>query len=675
MNYHKKYLKYKNKYLILKNKIQTGGERPYMFAMKEINLIKDLDMKKYLNPLHGFIMDKTGFISNNYFLHKNKLIDTKESKLIFHICKQVTNSIEITNKIYTTIKPREFGRFITLIYCDYIEKLNAYKLKLTTSSTKLKKTYQTTHKEEYKCLKIKLDNLKNKFDNDETTLKSYDLSSTFKVNTSEKNKNIFHILLYCLWWILGDKQGVKDYYLGINDTLTIINKYVLETYPIIEIPETYIEDIYTDEDLKQNINEIQDEILVLIKATISPFKIFSTDRNSQFRGHSFSDCGEVSLRNFFNLLIFDGTKFDINKLFPFGINNKLIEYYRVFDTFIKQASNIPRTFDGEEFTAREAWNVLISKYARDDVKFSKSADTFGYDITPGMCLSGTMENFERAIKNLLPGFTTWSKLNEMNLDLKFIRSQEGEDGGGFVNLSHSKLGKITLVKHPIHYGFLLEDRPVPYTGMEFKNIVDLCTSNFESVNFNNYLMVNYNSRYANDLITKISDTDLYCKVIELICVNEICENFKTNGTNSVPENYIDADKITGNLSPGINYNNLFFTGTNFNFVRFVPGLETINWIQKKQKIPLGYNWANFANDYTTVVTDLTPLTNINKIGPEFMKDINNTTLDLVPLHNLISVGPNFGSRVMKIICTQKQKDIILASNPNLIEFGVKIEVV
>ena len=66
-----KYLKYKNKYLQLKNLNykQYGGELPIINNIVGINLFTDPDMEIHMNPIYGLILCNNGFIINNYCLH------------------------------------------------------------------------------------------------------------------------------------------------------------------------------------------------------------------------------------------------------------------------------------------------------------------------------------------------------------------------------------------------------------------------------------------------------------------------------------------------------------------------------------------------------------------------------------------------------------------------------
>ena len=71
-----------------------------------------------MNPIYGMILCYNGFLTNNYYLHKNKFINTNESRLINKICKKIPYSVRPTNYIMKEIKPIDIGRYIAIKYID-----------------------------------------------------------------------------------------------------------------------------------------------------------------------------------------------------------------------------------------------------------------------------------------------------------------------------------------------------------------------------------------------------------------------------------------------------------------------------------------------------------------------------------------------------------------------------
>ena len=140
MNYYQKYLKYKNKYLQLQQfhthihtYSQSGGDKPFITDINSINLFVGSGMEHmetHLNPIYGLYMCSSGFITNNYYLNKENIINTPVSNLIFEISKEIPGSIQPKNKIIENIKPIDFGRYIAI---KYIFKFNQDFIRVSAS--------------------------------------------------------------------------------------------------------------------------------------------------------------------------------------------------------------------------------------------------------------------------------------------------------------------------------------------------------------------------------------------------------------------------------------------------------------------------------------------------------------------------------------------------------------
>ncbi len=77
--YFEKYLKYKNKYILLKNNLLVGGDK-FNLNQDDIYLINKFnnsdigkDMEIYLNPIYGYILCENGLLSNLHQIYINKL--------------------------------------------------------------------------------------------------------------------------------------------------------------------------------------------------------------------------------------------------------------------------------------------------------------------------------------------------------------------------------------------------------------------------------------------------------------------------------------------------------------------------------------------------------------------------------------------------------------------------
>jgi len=121
-------------------KKQSGGDKAVLNESLKVNLFSDPEMQKFLNPIYGLILCENGYMSNNFFLKENKYIDTKESKIIKKICKEMPGhgTIKPTNPIMK-LKPVDFGRYIAIKYINMKNKMEVEKVKndIKTTFTKI----------------------------------------------------------------------------------------------------------------------------------------------------------------------------------------------------------------------------------------------------------------------------------------------------------------------------------------------------------------------------------------------------------------------------------------------------------------------------------------------------------------------------------------------------------
>ena len=127
--YCQKYLKYKNKYLKLKNLIQKKqyGSGPVLVRnFQNINLFTNSqmeEMEKLMNPIYGYFLYHSGFMVNNYFLK------TQISPIVKRVVQSIDNIIYPTNKI-KELTPLDLGRFIAIQYVFLINKEIQIKYKM-----------------------------------------------------------------------------------------------------------------------------------------------------------------------------------------------------------------------------------------------------------------------------------------------------------------------------------------------------------------------------------------------------------------------------------------------------------------------------------------------------------------------------------------------------------------
>jgi hypothetical protein len=90
LNFKNKYLKYKIKYLQLKN-IQTGGDLPIINDVYSVNKFTEIEMEKYMNPIHGYILSANELLSNLYNINyycSDRLIFSDAQKTYFGIVQK-----------------------------------------------------------------------------------------------------------------------------------------------------------------------------------------------------------------------------------------------------------------------------------------------------------------------------------------------------------------------------------------------------------------------------------------------------------------------------------------------------------------------------------------------------------------------------------------------------------
>ena len=177
---------------------------------------------------------------------------------------------------------------------------------------------------------------------------SYNIAGEVKNYTSVSNikkyivlgtqkKNMFHLLLYCLWWISNISDHIVQYYEGIRVTFNEINETESCETNIIQIrEEDYSQEIfteYTEEEL-QIIDgyKITDFNIALVKIlSTSNFEEihYTSVATPEDKTKTFSDCVETGLRNFINILIFNNNNLNIEILLSLGAIQPLIDYYTI----------------------------------------------------------------------------------------------------------------------------------------------------------------------------------------------------------------------------------------------------------------------------------------------------------------------------------------------------------
>ena len=145
-NYYKKYLKYKKKYLELKNdkyfdletkkkylelkdnKIKQKGGK-YITNYNSINRFSTIEypeMEEFLNPIYGYFLSESDFIRNNYFLYRAKI---EQEDLILSSNFELSQEIESTSIIIDNNLRKKISKMTHNIEgTPSVEPTNAIKL-------------------------------------------------------------------------------------------------------------------------------------------------------------------------------------------------------------------------------------------------------------------------------------------------------------------------------------------------------------------------------------------------------------------------------------------------------------------------------------------------------------------------------------------------------------------
>jgi hypothetical protein len=665
MNYREKYLKYKSKYLQLKSNMnlnQFGGDKPLINDIDDINLFTVQRMEEHLNPIYGLILCNTGKIPNNYYLHKSKFINTDESKLINNICKYDTGSIRPTNDIAEEIKPYDYGFYAGI---KYIYKIYEGFIVINNNSGK-----------------IKFPKIKNQNDIKILTESRNKLNKYIPIGKDDIF--YFHMLLFCLWWSANNDDGIKQYYNGINDVFTILNKYL---GPDKQLP-------YCNRSLKKSNTDESFERIVF-NIINEKFKIYNQEWAKNFCQNgdkTYPDCGETTARNLINLISFNGNEFSIDILNKFCAIPELIEYYTKFNNFNEQSSNEEIEFMNEKLNPRDAWSKLIINCGKKNVRFMKLCGTndnqsnYGFELNARLSEDGKLSNFLQLIKNLLLKI---EKFSDIETDLITNIEDMTTDGIGYIEIKHKVIGMIKIHCNPGHYHMEI------YSNDDFNNInLDNISQQQQNqinillkknINESNYIDILFDSNLlVGKLNSNDTDIELKNKLFELSLTkkydSDARRRIELNTDNSIDN--ILCIYVTYLKNNANNANNIVkmdeytYLYSNFNYVKKIPNLTHLNCRIKDHRItsidlsPLSSsNIKSIGNKFLYNCENLTsinlsPLSNIESIGNDFLFYCHNlTSINLSPLSNIKSIGDYFLSRCFRL------ENIDLSSLSNIKSIG------
>ena len=677
-----------------KNKInmQTGGDIPLPVIIKDVNFFEDGDKKyyddidEYLNPVYGCIMNEIGYIENNYYLAKEINGDEEkmlspEMKYMKKILTVVPPNVRPTIDIMKYISPYNIGRFIACLY--FYNKTNNNENK----------------KKNDEIIKDIISGIKNEENDKKDFPRAFGLlTSLFKSNNT-LSKEMFHIVLYCLWWTCNDINGIKEYYKGLNKTFGEINEIIAKTHKNNEkiLDDTPLKDYNTkiktlplanvkklpiinvDNNVDNNKTEKPFEKLVgEIITKINPIKIIKYEYAKNFFNDSgkYPDCVETTMRNFINLLIYDGVSFNIDKIKNYlGINDKMIEYYKVFNSPESQLSLKPSSIYGQMLNARDAWSYLIIHHANKNISFNTSCNekkcNNSCNIKSGvMNKDESQPNFFQLLENLTgktikDGIITnqpMELLNKINTNIKSFKYNGNviKDGKGniIIGYNDSKLrfeidfnmkighshasinGKIEKININPEYN---KNKYINYLLGYDEDDFDI-----KKITYENYLWFKYTNETLEEIYKIIQDKKLKYKFLELSASELLNEDTRSRIK-------IDTDNmknILENVKSFTKYANDFtYLSEDFKFVDEINGLTILKHRFKYRDIDK--------------LPDLTPLKNIKSIGNGFALNCESLkTINLSGLNNLESIGNDFARHCYNI------KTIDLSGLTNLKSIGV-----
>ena len=286
-HFQKKYLKYKSKYLQLKNVTynQYGGALPLINYVYDVNKFTDPDMELYMNPIHGLVLCNTGYIPNIYWLNKSKFINqklmpylseqsladlTKKGVLINKVCKDIPGTIQPSN-VFMELKPIDYGRYIAIKYFNnkqqFFSITEMYKININSKLIR--------NVEKMKLLTKYIDKIKTLIpilDNDLFT---------------------FHIILYCVCWVSNNDNGIADYYKGIKEVFDLLNNIRNICIPPLVLQR------------QEKTNSFEE---IVVNTIQQEFKIYNQEWAQNFciesQPQKYPDCGETTALNLINLLIY-----------------------------------------------------------------------------------------------------------------------------------------------------------------------------------------------------------------------------------------------------------------------------------------------------------------------------------------------------------------------------------
>lgn len=659
MNYYLKYVKYKNKYLKYKKSLlQIGGDKPLIKTIKNINLFTDERMEEFMNPVYGFFMCECGYITNNYYLDKIK--SSPLTKIINKITKDEDGFRRPVNEIKENLNSIDIGRYIGLLYAN---------------------SFYTIKGKSNKLFKVDKEILFDQKINDKKfnkILGEYINKSKLIRNTIFKEELVlqdsFHLLLYCLWWIANNREGIKNYYEGINEIFIIMNQLELSNkIPLIIIPDDYLapNSEFINHFEEKLYNLYSDDFEILVQEYSRHFCVGSSNPTT------YPDCGEVTARNFMNLILYDieSNNFNTSYISKFEPIQELLDYYTIFNNFDDHKSSDTKRIYEQNLNSRDAWSYLILFYANENINFKEICrDVYRkYELNSGMSIDGQENNFIQLIKNFLPRLNNLKDLEGINN----IENIKDKTTNGYNNIIISGTYNIIITMEPDHIYMKQNNKKSNIdlsliTTPKHKFVLDiLLQQNSDHIlNHNICLFI----KWTPELISRSIKSDSTPELIKELTLIVSTDQFNHELRKRIVID-IDNEIYTPDFFTNLEINDFTYTSNNFNFIRDkIPALTNLKF-KTKDHLTKHINLSSFMelesidNGFINYCSELTSIIlpkNLQSIGKSFMNSCNKLKIiNLSNLNNLKFIDDNFMSY------SNELTDIIFSPDSSLVCIGQK----
>ena len=186
--------------------------------------------------IHGFIWINTGLIENYYRFYKK--LDIKEtdldaidldainrkSKIINKLFHEINNNIRPSNNfLKLSVTPKLLGLFMGILFFKYIF-IKYFDIQETNSrkiyDDFMNKTKKGIDGSIFEFIKLKV------FDENINELKSLFKSEYFSIDESLQYIDEFHICLSLILWSCNTKEGIINYYTGLQISFEAISNFI-----------------------------------------------------------------------------------------------------------------------------------------------------------------------------------------------------------------------------------------------------------------------------------------------------------------------------------------------------------------------------------------------------------------------------------------------------------------